>query len=559
MTKLYDVVIAGAGPVGLFLAGELALAGASVVVLEREMDPSPQRKGHPLGLRGLNTASVESFYRRGLLGQAIDKSKRGGWQQKPAKPTTTTMTTTPPPGGGAGQPPPQPRWGGHFAGIMLDGNKMDLGRWKYRLEGPSLSPCPTLLSTVEKALADRAESLGASILRGKGVTGIAAQDDHSVTVTAGGGEEDDANRDATMFRGRWLVGCDGGRSVIRNAVGFEFEGTEPEWTGYAVHCSFEDGEGDHKVLPGFNITPRGMYAARPPDCVYMFDYDGCAFDRSKEATREHVQGVLRHVSGFNDVSITALHQPPAVFNDRARQATEYRRGRVLLAGDAAHIHAPLGGQGLNLGIGDAMNLGWKLAATVRLEAAAAAEAGGEEAAAAGAVDLSLLDSYPRERQPIGSWVLSWVRAQSATLQPGPVGAGLQVLMRDVAATTDGANMLIDRVWGLSQRYDLGEGTHALVGSSAPDFELRDGTRLGAKMEGGKGLLIDFDGSEALRTLVQGTKYEGRVEYLSTKAEDQRGLRALLVRPDGIVAWVVDGEDEPDIDAAKAALEQWFAF
>lgn len=159
-------------------------------------------------------------------------------------------------------------------------------------------------------------------------------------------------------------------------------------------------------------------------------------------------------------------------------------------------------------------------------------------------------------------MLEWTRAQVAMLQPDLYGAAVQTLIRDLIDTTDGTNLFIDRIWGLSQRYNLGDGeaqVHPLVGCSAPDFELHDGSRLGPKLDKGRGLLVDFGNGVTLKELTVGGKYEARVDYLSVDAMDKRGLRALLVRPDGAVAWVAEDNVKPDIDAAKAALEQWFGF
>ena len=520
MSQFYDVIIAGAGPIGLFLACELRLAGASVLVLERDPEPVSPWKAMPLGRRGLNTPAVENLHRRGLLSKLFDPGERpASFQKKPGF-----------------------QFGGHFAGIVLDANKLELDRWKYRLQGPALVPGPTSIDRIEMVLTERAESLGVTILRGNGVTKIATQDDDNVTIAAGEGQ---------LFRGRWLVGCDGGRSVVRKLAGFDFVGTEAKFTGYAVKCDWDHPE---RLKPGFHITKHGMYIIGGPNVLYLTDFDGGAFDRTQEPSQERVQSVFDRISDMTDVKIAKIHLASS-FTDRCKQATRYRRGRVLLAGDAAHIHGPVGSQGLNLGLGDAMNLGWKLAATVRREATL--DGGG-----AAPADLALLDTYERERHPLGAWVLEWTRAQVAMLQPDAHGAALQALVRGIVDTTDGANMFIDRHWGLSQRYTLGAGeahAHPLVGCSAPDFELQDGSRLGPKMEGGRGLLVDFEDEAALKTLIVGGKYEARVDYVGVGAEDTRGLRALLVRPDGIVAWVVEEHARPDVDAAKAALEQWYSF
>ena len=234
------------------------------------------------------------------------------------------------------------------------------------------------------------------------------------------------------------------------------------------------------------------------------------------------------------VTVAAL-ELATTWTDRAYQATAYRRGRVLLAGDAAHTHSPLGGQGLNLGLGDAMNLGWKLAATIR-----------------GDAPPGLLDSYAQEREPVGASILDWSRAQVALMRPDRAARALGAIVRDLIETRDGATYFAERVWGIGLRYDLGA-DHALVGRAAPDFELVDGTRLNERLRTGRGLLLDFDGRACLRELADG--WRGHVDYVAGDAKARLGVSALLVRPDGFVAWATDlAEGE---DAAAQALLKWF--
>ncbi|KAI2472425.1 monooxygenase [Annulohypoxylon bovei var. microspora] len=497
MSNLYDVIIAGAGPIGLFLACELQMAGTSVLVLERDASPESPYKIMPLGLRGLNTISLETFYRRDLM-HKVTKSERPKFFK--SKDGFT--------------------FGGHFAGIVLNAQKLDMAEHKYRLPNPALTPNGTLLETLDKAFTEKAEGLGVKILRGKGVTAL-SQDDNSVTVEAGG----------ETFKGKWLVGCDGGRSTIRKLAGFEFVGTEPECTGYAV---LGDMDQPGVLQQGFYPGESGMYITGHAGTLFLLDFDGGAYDRTKEITPAHLNEVIARVTG-TDVKVAKLHNA-STFTDRSMQATSYRRGRVLVAGDAAHIHSPLGAQGLNLGLGDAFNLGWKLAATIR----------------SGDADLALLDTYETERIPVGTWVLEWTRAQISTLKPGLYGTALRRIVRDVIATTDGNNMFMDRVWGLSMRYDLGD-AHPVVGCSVPDFEFADESRLGPKLKDGRGLLLDFGANPVLKALAG--KYPGQVNYMSESAKEQLGLSAVLVRPDGIVAWAA--EEKTDVDAAKAVLEKWF--
>ncbi|NZD50709.1 FAD-dependent monooxygenase [Rhizobium leguminosarum] len=497
---IHDVVIAGAGPVGLFLACELQLAGLSVLVLEQAEDPHSPLKRLPFGMRGLSAPTIEAFYRRGLLDDIMtpqrekDQSTSAHWMQPPRRP------------------------GGHFAGIQFFHDTIDTSTWPYRLPGPAGTSMAVEMEHLEFVLAARASAMGVEIRRGLGVDGF-EQSDEGVTVRAGG----------ESLRGRWLVGCDGGRSTVRRAGGFEFAGTDPEFTGYSVQVEMADPE---KLVPGRHYTPTGMYTYQKPGTIAMVDFDGGAFHRAQPMTLAHVQSVLRHVSG-TDVTVTGL-ELATTWTDRAYQATTYRKGRVLLAGDAAHIHSPLGGQGLNLGLGDAMNLGWKLAATIR-----------------GDAPEGLLDSYFCERHPVGAQVLDWSRAQVALMRPSRSTRALEAIIRDLIDTRDGATYFAERVWGVSLRYDLGS-SHPLVGRSAPDFELADGTRLGDRLRQGKGLLLDFDAGAPLQALA--SRWNA-ITYVAGDARDRLGLSALLVRPDGFVAWA--GEAVPDNEEAAQAASRWF--
>lgn len=487
----YDVIIAGAGPVGLLLACELRLAQRSVLVLERAEDPHSPLKRLPFGLRGLWGPSIEAFYRRGLL-DALTSTRREGAAGQPR------------PGAAAGP-------GGHFGGIQFDRAHVEASRWTYRLPGPSDTQLGCEMEHLERVLASRADELGVEVRRGCGVDGFSASDDE-VMVQAG----------AAALRARWLVGCDGGRSTVRRLGGFDFVGTEPEFTGYSVQVDLAE--------PGkLPLGRHGAYSQWQPGAIGMCDFDGGAFHRA-ELTPEHVQAVLRRVSS-TDVTVTALRFA-STWTDRAMQATTYRRGRVLLAGDAAHVHSPLGGQGLNLGLGDALNLGWKLAATIRGDAPA-----------------GLLDSYVAERHPIGARVLEWTRAQVALMRPDPSSRALAAVMRELMGTRDGATYFAERVWGATLGYD--GGGHALVGRSCPDFELADGTRLGAWLHEGHGILLDFDGSLAA---LDGT-WGARVRYVMAHAKDRLGLTAVLVRPDGFVAWASD--EQPLAADVVAAAARWF--
>ncbi|SFK43711.1 FAD-dependent monooxygenase [Amycolatopsis sacchari] len=501
---MFDVVIVGAGPVGLFLAGELALADCSVLVVERDQEATSPFKALPLGLRGLNAGSVEAFYRRGML----DALLKASGADKEQVGTSSDADE-----------PPAPRDVSHFAGMRLNPANIAPSAVEYRLPGPAMEGIMTSLDAVSTVLEERAANLGAQILRGAPVEAM-TQDDDTVTVQAGG-------RD---YEARWLVGCDGGRSTVRRLAGFDFVGTEPLFTGYTARVTFDDPQ---QLKLGFNLTPTGMYLRTPFEGhVGMMDFDGGAFDRSQPLTREHLQTVLRRVSG-TDVTISELHLASS-FTDRAMQTTSYRNGRVLLAGDAAHIHSPLGGQGLNLGIGDAMNLGWKLAATVHATA-----------------PEGLLDTYTAERHPVGAAVLDWSRAQVATMNPGPNAPALRRLIHDVLGTRDGTTHVFRNTSGLSHRYDLGS-DDPLVGRTAPDFRFRDDTRLGDLLRDGQGVVLDFTNDHRLRDTT--TAWKG-LRYAAGPVSNDLRFGALLIRPDGVVAWT--GDHTPDPEALTRAAHRWF--
>jgi 2-polyprenyl-6-methoxyphenol hydroxylase-like FAD-dependent oxidoreductase len=504
-SDIYDVVIAGAGPVGLFLASELRLSDISVLVLEQAESPHFTLKRFPFGMRGLSALTLDALHRRGLLDEVVAMQRESDAAGKTAS-TPHWM----------GQ---QRRAAGHFAGIQFYRDNIDTSKWPYRLPSPAGTSMAIAVETLETVLANRAIAMGVKIRRGLSVDAIHASDDE-VSVHAGG----------QTFVGQWLVGCDGGRSAIRKAAAFEFVGTDPEFTGYSVEVELADPEA---LRPGRHHTPTGMFTYAQPGTIAMVEFDGGIFHRIHPITLEHVQAVLRRVSG-TDITLTKL-QLATTWTDRAFQTTTYRKGRVLLAGDAAHIHSPLGGQGLNLGLGDAMNLGWKLASTIR-----------------GDAPSDLLDSYERERHPVGADVLDWSRAQVALMRPTQSTRALAAVIRDLIETRDGATYFAERVWGVSLRYDLGC-DHPLAGRSAPDFELIDGTKIGSQLRDGKGLLLQFDSSASLQALASG--WREQVTYVASDAKERLGLSAVLLRPDGFVAWV--SEATPCAKEFAVALTRWF--
>ncbi|MFJ8623554.1 FAD-dependent monooxygenase [Kitasatospora sp. NPDC093550] len=492
-----DVTVVGAGPVGLVLAAELALAlgGARVQVLERLAEPD---RGMKAG--AINVPTAEALDRRGLL-PAAERVQRDLLAR-------TGPFAAPTDGR-------HPRFTGHFAGMVLDPGLVD---WTdpdlaahTAVDGARMVPQREL----EELLAAHVARLGVAVRRGVEVTALEDTGDGVLLGTTAG-----------PVRTGWLVGCDGGRSTVRRLAGIEFPGTDPEFTG---HLAVADLAEPHGLADGWTWSTRGAYRYGPqPGRLVTVEF-GAAPDRSAPVTLADVQESLRRVSG-TDVTLTALRGPATRWSDNARQAAAYRAGRVLLAGDAAHVHSPFGGQGLNLGVGDAMNLGWKLAAVV-----------------AGWAPEGLLDTYDAERRPLGAWVLDWTRAQTGVLRGDAGSAALREVLADLLATRDGATHAVKQISGVTQRLDL-PGDHPLTGRHAPDLPLADGSRLADHGHDGGFLLLDRTPHGALARLA--APWAGRVRTVADgsgapghgSAEPVSGFRTpvgVLVRPDGVVAWACD--------------------
>jgi len=506
----YDVVVAGAGPVGLMLACELRLQGVDVIVVERRTEPDMTVKAG-----SITVPTAESFERRGML-PALAHFQEQALAQMAAFRGALPASA---PGDGSA-PPPRPRPAGHFAGIWnLDLSRIDLTDPDVPL-GPAAMVSMVSQQAIEAVLAARAEELGIEVRRGAEVTGL-VDDGSGVEVELGD----------ERIRAGWLAGCDGGRSIVRRLADFEFPGTDPTITGHQAIVDIIDPE---LLPPGWNRTAVGMLVHGPvPGRILTVEYDGPPADRDTPVTLEELQTSLRNVSGTN-VSIRGVMSATR-FTDNARQAATYRIGRVLLAGDAAHVHSPFGGQGLNLGIGDAVNLGWKLAATIH-----------------GTAPDGLLDTYTTERHPVGAWVLEWTRAQVALMRPDPHTGALRDIVTDLMMSDDGNTYFIRKISGVSVRYDLGE-SDELVGKRAPNLELEDGTRCADHYSDGRAVLWDFDDNDELRTV--GAGWVGRVNVITKRSPSDSGISAMLVRPDGVVASVRRGTRSTD--GLDAALARWF--
>jgi len=462
-----DVIVVGGGPTGLLLASELKLAGADPLVLEAS--PEAGRPLRALGLRGVNGRSVQTLALRGLE----EPLRKAQWAMFEALPSTATDQVD---GlvallhGGAAR--------GHFAGLPL----VDEGR----------GPRNMLLkqSLLEDVLAAHARSLGVRIETGWEVVDLVEEDDGVVAIAADGRTE----------RADYLVGCDGGRSAVRKLAGIAFPGTDPTMTGRTAVAELADPGAVTSSLRG----PGGLVnLSLVPGEIATIEFDGGPAERDTPMTADELAGSIRRAGG---VAAEVAKIGVAIrYSDNTRQAQTYRRGRVLLAGDAAHVHSPIGGQGLNLGLQDAANLGWKLGLVVR-----------------GAAPESLLDTYTAERHPVGERVLRNTRAQVALMRPGPQVDALREVMAETLAIPEVKARFVDMANGLDIDYTPGDSP---VGRFTPvPVDLADGRAvlIGAELPPG---------------------YEDRVRAVD-------GDTALLVRPDGYVAWAGS-------EGLAEALSAWF--
>ena len=469
---MVEVIVVGGGPTGLMLAAELRLHGVAVVVLERDAEPAPYVRS-----LGLHVRTIELMDQRGLLDRFLAHGTR-----HPV--------------------------GGFFAAIPKPPPELDTAHG-YVLAIPQ--------TTTDRLLAEHAAELGAEVRRGAALAGL-DQDDDGVTAELA---------DGTRLRARFLVGCDGGRSTVRTllGVGFPGEPTRRETllgemeVGVPAETVAEVVARVRATNPWFGVGPLGNGAHR-----VVVAAAGVSADRSAVPTLEEVRGRLRAVAGTD----FGVHSPRWIsrFGDATRLAERYRVGRVLLAGDAAHVHPPVGGQGLGLGVQDAVNLGWKLAATL-----------------AGWAPDGLLDSYGTERRPVAAGVLDNTRAQTLLMSTEPGPQAVRRLLTELMDVEEVSRRLTEKIVALDVRYPFGEG-HELLGRRQRDVALTRG-RLYALMHGGRGLLLDQTG----RLSVAG--WQDRVDHVVDVGEEL-AAPAVLLRPDGHVAWV--GADQDDL---VAHLPRWF--
>jgi 2-polyprenyl-6-methoxyphenol hydroxylase-like FAD-dependent oxidoreductase len=449
-----QVVIAGGGPTGLMLACELKLAGVDVLVLERLAGPSGESRAG-----GIHARTMEILDQRGLLGPFLAEGRV--------------------------------LQAGHFGGLWLDFAGFET-RYPYLLA--------ILQRRIERLLEARAAELGVRLRREVEVVGL-RQDADGVDIETGRGES---------IRACYLVGCDGGRSVVRRLAGIDFPGTPATMTAILGDVElaappakpvFQERR-EHGNFSVLDFEP-GWYRV-------ITNEFGMVADKDSPITVEELRSALFRIAGTD----FGLHSPRWIsrYHDAARQADRYRSGRVLLAGDAAHIHYPAGGQGLNTGVQDAFNLGWKLAAVIR-----------------GDVGEELLDTYHEERHPVGARVLQNTRAQTALSWPDPQTGALRETMASLIALPEVNRALGLMVTGLDIQYG--------TGLRARDDDLADGTRLYESMHKGKPILLgDADAAG----------WADRVDVVAANGE------AKFIRPDGYVAWT-GGQGET---ALRAVLTKW---
>jgi 2-polyprenyl-6-methoxyphenol hydroxylase-like FAD-dependent oxidoreductase len=483
----HAVVIAGGGPTGLMLAGELTLAGVDVLVVERRVDQEVD--GSRAG--GLHSRTIEVLDQRGIAERFLSAGQVMQVQG--------------------------------FAGIRLDISDFPT-RHNYGLA--------LWQSDFEPILADWVRELGVPVLRGCEVVGL-AQDHTGVDVELSGG---------TSLRADYLVGCDGGRSVVRKAAGIDFTGSDPttSWMIAEVEMDEEPELGFRHDSVGTHALGRRQ-AGEAIGVVLterLVEHVGAP---GLDDLREALVAVYGTDYGLRSASRISR------FTDLTRQAVSYRRGRVLLAGDAAHVHPPQGGQGLNTGVQDAVNLGWKLAQVVH-----------------GTSPESLLDTYHAERHPVGARVLRNALAQVALGRPGDRHEALRDIMSELLSMDEPRRRIAAMMSGLDIRYYLGEG-HPLLGRRMPDLDLHtaDGpTRVFTLLHDARPVLLNLAARGWFEGSFDISPWTDRVRFVD--AEHDGGWQlpvlgeiaappAVLIRPDGHVAWAGELTD-PEL---PLALATWF--
>ncbi|HEX6675990.1 MAG TPA: FAD-dependent monooxygenase [Actinomycetes bacterium] len=495
-----DVVVAGGGPAGLLLASELRLGGVTPMLLERLAAPTGLSKA--LGLLG---RAVQTLDYRGLL-------ERFDAGFVPASAYARFA---------------------HLGGIALDVSRL----LDAAPPGHFPPPVPARQAQVEQVLEGRARELGADIRRGHELVGL-SQDQDAVSVEVRGPEG------PYRLCAGYLVGCDGAHSLVRNQAGIGFPGTPPTHVLRLGDVTLS--ESDLGRLPlGILRTPAGLFSAGPLGegvvrvVVSEWSQPPEQVDRDTPPTLQELQASVRRVLGAD----LAMRRPRWLsrFTDAARQADRYRAGRVLLAGDAAHIQLPAGGPGMSTALQDVVNLGWKLAAQVK-----------------GWAPSGLLDTYHAERHPAAERMLSFTRAQGLLLSPGEHVTALRELISELLGYQRPLRYVVDRLLSLDVRYEMGgdgAAAHPLVGGWAPDLPLHTDNgdiRLAVLLHGARPVLLDLTPDGRLQAAAAG--WTDRVQ--TTMARSDEPLDGILVRPDGYVAWAAAAGDR-NTYGLRHALQAWF--
>ncbi|HEX5567840.1 MAG TPA: FAD-dependent monooxygenase [Streptomyces sp.] len=492
-----DVAIVGGGPVGTLLACELALHGVRTTVLEKLPVPTDESKAGTLHAR-----TAQTLHRRGLLDAVQPGPHRAGRTRHQHQPF-------------------------HFGGIF----QLDLA--PVVDEPPALVGSPQAYA--ERVFARRATELGARVRRGVEVVDVEDRGDRvtlSLRDTAGGTERMDA---------AWVVGCDGARSTVRKQSGIRFLGTPATMSCLMGEVRLHQ---PHQVPAGWNRTERGwtIFWVNPHghSRVGTYDFRGPHPDRHAPVTLEELRAEAERITG----QPVPMGSPRWLsrFSDAALQAEHYRSGRVLLAGDAAHVHFPAGGQGLNTGLQDAVNLGWKLAAEV-----------------AGWAPRGLLDTYHTERHPVAAEVLYNVRAQVALMNPEPRTDALRELFAQIMRVPEVNDYLAGMVSGTRIVYDAGRPDDPVAGRFVPDLPLKtDGPGAGSiagLLHRARPVFLDLADRADLRKAAE--PWAGRVDVVAGRLEGgEAAVDGLLLRPDGYAVWSAAGTAE-DARTLREALRRWF--
>src|SRR5829696_276689 len=490
----HEVLIAGAGPTGLMLAGELALAGVDVAVIERR--PNQDLSG--ARALGISSRTIEVLDQRGIADRFLSAGQIA--QVTGFAVTRLDISDFP---------------ARHNDGLALRQKHIEriLGGWVTELEVP--------------------------ILYGRAITGF-VQHDAGVDV---------ALADGQLVRAQYLIGCDGGRSLVRKIAGIDFPGWDPTTSNILAEVEMTEKPpyGVHRSSAGTYAFGREEYEMRGGEIIYkdVGPIGVMVTEPNPNATTEPTLDDLKKLLIAACGTDYGVHSPTWIsrFTDTTRQAATYRSGRVLLAGDAAHVHSPIGGQGLGTGVQDAVNLGWKLAQVIK-----------------GISPDNLLDTYHAERHPVGARVLKATMAQVALHREDARTLAVRDIVGDLLRMEEPRKYIAGMMSGLDIRYELGEG-HPLLGRRMPDLDVVTASgprRVFSFLHEARPVLLDFGGPHSLDI----APWSDRVQYVDARYDGEWRLPvlgevaapvAVLIRPDGYIGWVGDGTSQ----GLAEALTTWF--